>query len=348
MFSIKKIFIIPVFLLLMTSCDPLDKLGPELCPSDDFSFKAEDLKIEVITKSGKNYEFSTLESKSNTIDLNGEGIKVSAQFSEKVKWELEIVMDDKSSSKLYKGEGDSMNVFWYGNSSKMPLFSAGKAKLTFNILCLEKVVQDFNLLNSPSFKDLHPNYGIMIRDWDQNGDFPIANLESPNFDWGTGDGFLWADTASAKVKYINSDPSPMGGNYLNLYSKESAPDWYHFATGINKSGLDDNVDRLPTYNPDSIYLNFYARGNQEYKNTSLELVYNCNESGIYTEHLNWEGWKLVSIPLSEFKVGTAPLSSVEGLNYIAIQLGCQPLKDDEAQYDIDFLLLTVGSPFLDE
>ena len=121
----------------------------------------------------------------------------------------------------------------------------------------------------------------MIRDWDQNGDFPIANLDSPNFSWGVGDGFLWADTAFGKVKYINTDPSPMGGNYLNLYSKELAPDWYHFATGINKSGLDDNVDRLPTYNPDSIYLNFYARGNQEYKNTSLELVYNCNESGIY-------------------------------------------------------------------
>ena len=348
MFSIKKIFIIPILLLLLSGCDPLDKLGPELCPGDDFSFKSDDLKIEVISKNGSDYEFNSLASKSNTIDLNGEGIRVSAKFNEKVKWELEITMDDKSSTKLYKGEGDSMDVFWYGNSSKMPLFSEGKAQITFNILCLEQITQELNLLNQPTFKNLHPNYGILLRDWDQNGDFPVADVNLPTFAWGSGDGFMWGDTAFAKVKYVNSDPSPMGGNYINLYSKEPAPDWYHFATGISGSGLGDNIDRLPTYNADSIYLNFYARGEQEYKNTSLELVYNCSQNGIWKEHLNWEGWKLISVPLSEFKVGTAPLTTVDGLNYFAIQLGCQPVKDDEAQYDLDFLLLTVGSPFLDE
>lgn len=350
MFSFKKWLIIPSALALFASCDPLEKVGPQICPSDDFTFQASDLKIDVVSKNGSTYEYTDLEAASSTVDLTDEGLHIHAKFDEVVKWELEIKMENGSSTKFYSGESDSVSVYWYGNSSKMPLFSAGKAKLDFSIVCLEDVKASFTLENSPTFKGVHPEFGVLLRDWDQNGDFAIGTIGQGDFSFGTGDGFLWGDTVlnDYKVRYHNTDPSPMGGYYLDLYSKESAPDWYHYATGINASALGDKVDEFPTHNADSVFLNFYARGNQDYGNTSLEIVYSGSQSGIWTEHLNWEGWRMISIPLSDFTVGTAPMQSAEGLNYIAMQLGCQPAQDDEAQYDLDFMIITIGAPFFDE
>lgn len=347
MISIKKLLIIPSVLALFTSCDPLETLGPGLCPDDDFSFDANDLKVDVVSKSGANFVFTDLGAASNTVDLDGEGLHIHAKLTDVVKWELEITMDDGSTSKSYSGESDSVSIYWYGNSKKMPLFSGGKAKLKFEILCVEEVNKELTLINTPTFKDIHTGYGILVRDWDENGSFDVPDVTTPDFTFGSGS-FLWANVATASVNYLNTDPSPMGGYYINLYSKEDAPDWYHFATGINGGDLDEEVEKFSTLNADSVYLNFYARGDQQYKNTSLEISYSGNESGIWTEHLNWEGWKMVSIPLSEFRVGTSSMTTAEGLSYIAMQLGCQPQQDDEAQYDLDFLIITVGSPFFDE
>lgn len=350
MFSLKKWLVIPSAFVLFTSCDPLENVGPTLCPSEDFSFEKSDLKIDVVSKNGGTFDFTALSDASNKVDLAEEGLYVHASLSESVKWELEIKMENGGSSKIYKGEGDEVSVYWYGNSSKAPLFSAGKAKLNFQILCAEEVNEEITLENTPLFKNVHPGYGSLIRDWDQNGDVSINSIGTPNWLWGIGDGFLWADTVANQyeVRYNNTDPSPMGGYYIDLYAKKPAPTYYHYATGMNSSLLGDIVESLPTSNADSLYLNFYARGNQDYANTSLEIVYQGDEKGIWTEHLNWEGWKLISIPLSDFKVGTASMQSGADLSYIAIQLGCQPAKYDEAQYDLDFMILTVGSPFFDE
>ena len=56
----------------------------------------------------------------------------------------------------------------------------------------------------------------------------------------------------------------MGGHYISLYSKRDAVTWYHFATGINSGGMAAKIGELSTLNPDSIYLNFYAREDQNY------------------------------------------------------------------------------------
>ena len=341
-----KILFIPSLLLVFLGCDPLDEIGPQLCPSDNFSFVSNELKIDVISKSSGNFENSPIANVSNTINLDGEGLHIHAKLSETVKWELEIKLEDGSVSKLYNDESDTVSIYWYGNGDEKKIFSAGKAEVTFRILCIEDVNYSITLLNDPTFRNLHTSYGILIRDWDKNGTFPIGTLGSPDFPWKGPDGFAWINPSTFDLKYENSDPSPMGGYYLSLYSN-IPENWYHGATGLDKNNnFSDEIEKLPTLDAEELYFNFYAKGDQTYGNTSLELVYEdiSKNKYIWTQHVNWEGWKLISVKFSDFKAGTTPMQTLIDAKYLAFQLGTQPIKDSEAQYDLDFVLITVGAP----
>ena len=300
---INKLLLVPIFVALF-SCEKLEEVGPDLCPSDDFSFTDNDLKIDVLSVAGNTRVETPLTSVNSTVDLDGEGLHVYAGLGQKIKWELVIKMKDGSAEKVYTDESDTVDVFWYGNSSKMPLFSAGDAEITFKILCLEDIVKTVKLENTPTFKDLDTRFGLLFRDWDQNGVFPIGTIGTADFTFGTGDGFFYG-LGDAVADYQNTDPSPAGGYYINLYDKKSSKVWYYFATGINDSDFGDMLDSLPTSNTNELWFNIYVKGNQEFKNTSAEIVFNMSDGNyLYSEHVNWEGWKLISVPLSEFKAGT--------------------------------------------
>ena len=201
-----KILFVPSFIFVLLGCDPLDEIGPQLCPSDNFSFVSNELKIDVISKSGGNFEHLPIANVSNTINLDGEGLHIHAKLSETVKWELEIKLEDGSVSKLYNDESDTISIYWYGNGDEKTLFTAGKAEVTFRILCVEDVTYSITLLNNPTFRNLHTSYGILIRDWDKNGTFPIGTLGSPDCPWKGPDGFAWINHSTLDLKYENSDP----------------------------------------------------------------------------------------------------------------------------------------------
>ncbi len=343
----KKVLFVPSLLLVLFGCDPLDEVGPQLCPSDDFSFSSGDLKVDVVSKVMGNFVYSPAASVSNTVNLDGEGLHIHATLPETVTWELEIKLEDGSVSKLYSDASDTISIYWYGAGDKKVLFTEGKAEITFRILCVDDITSSITLLNDPTFRNLHTSYGILVRDWDQNGTFPIGVLGSPDFPWAGPDGFAWIDTSILDLTYDNSDPSPMGGYSLNLHSKLPSTSWYHGATGLDKQlNFSDVIETLPTLDAEEVYFNFYVKGDQAYGNTSLEFVYEDNNSTkfIWTQHVNWEGWKLISVKFSDFKAGTSPMTTLDDAKYLAFQLGTQPIKDNEAQYNLDFVLITVGAP----
>lgn len=343
----KKLMIIPMFASLM-SCEKLDKVGPDLCPPDDFVFADSDLKIDVLSVSNGTRVETPLASANATVDLDGEGMHIYAGMSQSVKWKLEITMDDGSAKKVFSGESDTVDVFWYGNSIKSPLFKEGKATVRFKILCSVDIQKEVTLKNSPTFKNTDPRFGMLLRDWDQNGYFPIQTIGSPDFTWGTGDGFLWASD-NFVAEYLNEDPSPAGGYYFSLYDTRDSKVWYYGASGINSSNFGDMIDSLPTNDPSELWFNIYIKGDQEYKNTSAELVLSTADGNfLYSEHVNWEGWKLVSFKMTDFKNGTVPLATTSGGSYLAFQLGSQPQKDSEAQVSYDFPIITVGGPLFEE
>ena len=339
---------IALFLLLgLSSCDPFEQVGPRLCPTDDFVLLSEDLKIEII---GDNPGVLPA---NGDVSLAGNGLNITAQLSEPVAWNLTIEMNDGSAEKSFAGEGDSINIFWYGNSTFFPFFKKGKASIKFSTVCRETIVRNLNITESPTFSNVSPEYGILLRDWDGNGVFPVQEPGTTNFGWGDSkEGFNWA--ATADVTYMNDDPSPMGGYYLDITDKKENPVWYYGTTGIEGNNFNNlgKLDSLPTKNAEDLWFNIYVKGDQTFANTSVELEWST-KSGRFTrsEHLNWEGWKLLSFPFTEFLDGTDPMVNLGEFasgSYVAFQLGSQPLQGTEGNVSFDFAFITIGGPFLIE
>jgi hypothetical protein len=185
----------------------------------------------------------------------------------------------------------------------------------------------------------------LIRDFDKNGHAPV---EEDRFTIADGWAGFAATSDTSHYDYYTEDPSPIGGAYGELYAKAPATTWYHGGTSFP---IKDFVGSLSTSNADSVYLNFFCKG-YGLVNTGVEIaLQSSGNTYFHTEPLLWDGWKLVSLKLSELKIlagasaGTN-LNDVDGINGCVMQLGSNPEKSDEAKSAYDFIILTVGQPFV--
>jgi hypothetical protein len=323
--------ILSSLLVLFNGCDKVDKLGPFICPPDDFTFVADQINIEGLNGDGK-------------VDLAVNGITITADLGEKFKWVLRVVSDD--SFKEYQGWSKIVDVSWFGNSDRAPVFKTGNVRIELEIACTSPVTKELEIISNPSFKSIPKNYGVLLRDWDSNGLYPV---QSNNYSSDDG----WANAASATFlyEYFDTEPSPSGGSYGEFMGNIETPGWYFGGHSIDVSDLDTT---LSTDNTDSLYFNFYARG-YGLENSNLEVGFKDGDANsfFYTEPITWEGWKFISVPLSDFKIGfqTGPLNpgatlnTLTGLTAIIMQLGAAPERTSEAKSGYDFLLITVGEPF---
>ncbi len=310
--------------LVSFSCkSPIDKLGPDLCPSSNFSFSDNDLILEGLDIG-------------NSIDLSTTGMRVKAIFSETVEWTLKIISDE--ATKEYSGKSDSINILWYGNSNHLPLFKTGDCRVELEIGCIGKTEKNFKISKISDFSNVNPSFGLLIRDWDQHGVRPVGSVSAPT---AAVDGYFYGGGLKT---YTHSDslPSPMGGKFLKMTGKVDAPTWYFGACEIFNGGSALTV--LPTSNPDSLYFNMFVRtGGHE--NTGLQL--SLLRSGQYSNNraADWTDWRMISFPMSEFAVTGSPLPSTDGITSILLNLGSQPVQGSEIELNFDFMMITVGEPF---
>jgi len=326
-------FIFAILVIGSLSCDKIDKIGPDLCPTADFSYSVNDLVVDGLNANAE-------------VDLSVEGLNIKAKFTEEVDWTLKII--SSTAVKAYSGKSDSINVRWFGNVDAFPLFKAGTARIELEIACLDKIEKAFTITVDPNFKNLHPSYGIVLRDFDKNGFASVAGEQFMGADGWNG---LKNSGDTSHYEYFNSDPSVSGGRYAELYAKTASETWYHGGTSFSFGGF---AGSLSTTNADSVYLNFFCKG-YGLVNTGLEIALQVSgdNSGnfFHTEPITWEGWKLVSLKLSDLKIlggftAGERFVNVDGLSGVIMQLGSNPEKSTEARSAYDFIMLTVGEPFV--
>ena len=331
--NIIKALVVSFILFNVISCaekEKLNNIGPNICPSDAFVFPENELILDGVDIDSK-------------ADLSSQGINIKALFSEKVKWTITITSN--LSSKLYEGNSDSINVWWFGNSDKLPLFDVGECKIVLEIACLKPIEKTISLTKKPNFKNLNSDYGILLRDWDKNGKFPVADVM-----FTVADGWRGMNGAESYLEYFNAEPSPAGGYYATFYGKSPTLTWYHGGHSFPVTNLQDLVSST---NMDSVYLNVFVQGHG-LTNSDCEIGFQtASGSYFHVIPVDWTGWKLVSTPLSSLKILSGPnvgnkLSTLSGINNVVIQLGSNPERSTEAKTSYDFLILTVGKPFLKE
>jgi hypothetical protein len=325
---------IKIFALILSlgviSCNksPLEKIGPDLCPNGSFTYDINDLVIDGLNDASE-------------VDLAAGGLNIKAYFSEVVEWTMRITSGD--AVKVYTGKTDSINVRWFGNVDAFPLFKVGDARVELELACRDMKEVSFKVTGAPNFKNLHPSYGILIRDFDKNGFVPVADVT-----FSPADGWAGVNGDTSHFEYLSEDPSTLGGLYGELYAKATNETWYHGATSFPIVGFSGQVS---TSNADSVYANFFCKG-YGLENTGMEFALQAGgTSFFYTEPLTWEGWKFFSVKLSDLKILSGNRAGekfvdVVGISGCVLQLGSAPEKTNEARSAYDFIILTVGEPFV--
>ena len=318
-------------LFISVSCDKLEKIGPDICPTNSFSYNIDQLIVDGLDVNSK-------------VNLGLNGLNISTKFTEEVNWTLRIT--SSTSSKVFSEKSDSIDVKWFGNSDALPLFDIGDCKIEIEISCLEPFVKNFTITGKPTFSALDPSYGVLIRDWDKHGVHDVKDVVfTPDDGWKGLNGDI-----EQSFLYENTDPSFMGGYHAVMYSNSNTTTWYHGGHSFPVSKL---VENLSTTNADSLYLNVLVYG-YGLANTGVEIGFQATgKSFFYTTPLEWSGWKLISVKLSEFFVrsGSAvgeKLKSISLVDNVVLQLGSNPEKTSEAKSGYDFMLITVGKPFFKE
>ena len=323
--------------LALSSCNPDFEVGPEICPSDNFSFEASDLKLDVIDGS----TIKDISNAGNTVDFSKGGLHITGSLGEVVQWELKISNDNKQ--KVYSGQSDTIDIYWYGQGDKFDgqnmQFANGAASIEFEIVCLDVITKYFSVQGTQSFDNISPEYGILIRDWDQNGDFPVLGSTFAGADGWAGSG---SGANPFTFDYKSPSPSPAGGLYCEFYSVTTAPAWYLGASSFPISGI---AAALNTTSADDVYLNYFVKADESLPNAGSQVILKAGTgSYLLSEDITWTGWKLISHKLSDFKSNTGDALNSTDLSEVVLQIGAQPEAATELRVMYDFLLITSGAP----
>lgn len=331
-------------LAFLYGCNPIEKVGPDICPSDQFSLTSDDLVINVVSSGSS----QALEAAGNNLDLTSEGLNIQSNFGEEVPWTL--TLSNGSQTKSFSGTGESFNIYWYGQPDKFDgtkmQFDAGAVTVELSVVCHDAVSKTFQLTGTQNFSSLNSNFGVLLRDWDKNGAYPVDDVTyDPVTEvdgWsGKGGGIdVW------EFQYYDTHSSPGGGLYAQFHGAGENGLWY---LGSHSFTLTDFEDLIPTQNVDSLYVNIFSSAEEGAINTGSQIAVILNgESYGAVEAINWSGWKLLSYKLSDFKtMAGVNLPSTDITDFV-LQLGAQPEQSNDLKVRYDFVLITVGAPLFSE
>ena len=332
------------------SCEPIQEVGPQICPSQDFSFSSDDFKIYKVRKD----TMIALNESDDNFPLDSMGLKIIANLGEKINWKISI--SNGSQNKIFSGNTSKINILWYGQTDIFDeqnlSFSEGETKIELKIPCNEIITKTIDISGKQTFKNVVPEFGLLVRDWDGNGVYPIRDENYSIFD---GVPFFTglADPSAKVFNYFNETPSQSGGQYLQIESASaSEPLWYFGDYGIRLKGIEDS---LPTNNLDSLYINLLVSRIDDMPNVPANFGFRDTVSypntGAYliNENINWNGWKMLSVKFSEFKHSKTDLTlnNIKQIKDFMINFGASPNQALATGIKYDMVLFTVGKPLFE-
>ncbi len=337
----KLILNIALCIIFFISCRPIEKVGPDICPSDEFSLTSDKLEIYVLSDT-----VLALEDVENKLDLEAsQGINIKSDFGEVVDWKITI--SNSSQSKFYSGTSNKIDIYWYGQPDKFDGqkvdFDPGKVSVELSVFCREPVSKTFEISGKQNFSSLNPKFGVLLRDWDGNGVYPVSGADYSKDDDGWSGGAGGYKTFS--VEYLNDYPSPGGNKYAQIHAEFDAVQWYLGAHSIDLSSFQDF---LPTENTDSLYLNLFSSSDGGI-NTGSQVAFQADgNSYLGLEQINWTGWKHLSYQFSSLTTNSGDSLKTTDLTAFVLQLGAAPEKSKELTVRYDFILITYGEPLFSE
>lgn len=336
----RKYFIVPILfaalLIGISSCSckrnfEKEFSGPLLCPTDNFAMTTPLAVAAASSGSSANFASAT------------EAVLITAQFNESIGWTVRIKGNTSGAVKTYTGTSNQISLSWVGQPDKAPFFVAEPITVDLILACKQEIYDSEGFtISTPTFLQL-PGF---MNDFDVSKSSPLTPGVNGN-----------ANSASLKRVQpgnpLNIGVSPQGGSYFNIHSgNEPTPVWYYGGFEINPpAAAIATMTPLPGLNsdPSTVYLNFYANSNgvsnsqiqvaviEHYKTPDAE----NNKSRKANVNLDWNGWKMVSIKLSD--IGILDPRKIAGIQF---GLGAYLHRDQVAEANLDMVIITNDAPLL--
>ncbi len=309
--------------------------------------------------------------------------KINADWGEEAFYNLKITGLESGAVKNYQGTNSSLEEDWEGKSSNMFFFRSGeKAKVELKIFGYEElfVCSDSIIITKPFDWNRETVNGVkyfLIDGFDGGSEIPISSM-SPDKNDNNVDFYASTNVAvhESNSLYLQGTDGNGNGWCGDVYHE-------HLCLLLNKSIA--QLGTLPIDSgvaPEDLYINafIYGTGDEgttvEFKlsevdggdtlNTRADIsnwlnagspvdqlsdyYTEDNDGWIYDVKVDWEGWKLVSVPYSEFRAANDPKNGGGGdriketfrISGFTVSLLSFPRPRLEVSAYVDCIMLTQG------
>lgn len=290
---------------------------------------------EVAVATGGFTVFDSLMVSDDNPDFSLDTVLFTAKFNERVSWEILIEGSTSTAAKTLTGTGDSISVNWEGRSDLVYFFRE-KEPVTAILSILGIGPVDTLAIEIKKGKVYE---GYLINDFEGNG---LANgswwqIFKPN------------ELVEYSDRYSNVLP-PQGENSVLLKGIDVGPDGFLGQTG--HSGLIDLKALDFPEDLDSLYFNCYVQGSRGSR-LEIRFLQTVNDSPVgdeysYFVNIAWDGWKLISVPYSDFNKtagdGSSPIQKSNAITRTKFVLRTNT-NGDPAEVLIDYPVFTIAKPF---
>ncbi|MFM7024082.1 MAG: hypothetical protein ACKOXB_14010 [Flavobacteriales bacterium] len=345
---------------------------------DKVIFVTENPLATGLTVNNANPDFSTSNKKQGT------PVSFAATFSTDVSWKIVIEGNLSKATKEIKGTGktiDNTNSVWEGDATSIQFFmkndtctaSLYVTGIDTAISSVENII--IKKMLSYHLRTVDGVRYLLVDDYDGNhmGTKGMEGLSGDGFDNGTP---YYVTTTETRIN---------GSNAFHMEGTDINNNGWLFSMNhkdlVEMVTTNDSTKNILSHDPDNFYVNIYIRGTgkpnsavhlkmyeYDFAPTSKALmdslkaagfVYTVplqakNDGWIYIVNVNWEGWKLVSVPYSQFRVDNDLAKGGAGnhikepwkITAMAVSLLSDPAYGHEVEADVDFVILSEGGPFV--
>src|SRR6478735_7903061 len=237
--------------ILLQACKPdgHEPEGQPICASDQFQI-TEDLKVNNSNVPDQHIDFTLIPYK----------VKLTAAFNEEVQWTLTITGNTSRAVKTFTARSSRLDIDWYGNADADVFFKAGETcTISFSPSCKSSTSISLIIDNIAIFD----HFGYLLMDFDHL--FPEYTYNSNAVGV---DGYVKNEDTTIAVA------SPQGGRCRVMYAPLYHAGWYIGGCGNTAYDMSTFAGNISS---DSIYLNFYLKGNG---NTVAMILLNETVAGV--------------------------------------------------------------------
>ncbi|MEM8598774.1 MAG: hypothetical protein AAGF99_02540 [Bacteroidota bacterium] len=293
--------------------------------------------IEPLTASQSSVDFA-----------GGETVVFEATFNKQSNWTIEIVGQESGAVKRIEGfsrEISSQNATWNGSTSALPFFRAEPIVAT---LLIEGLVLEESPPTNVAVTSARIYPGDRVTGFEADD---VASLVLGNFEFELD---LTATGPSSEI------PAAEGGLFYLIRSTGGptvADPFFIGLTSIFPAPDGPTYFSVPTAVPEDLFFNaaLYSFGTP---NTIavIQVGVDSNGNGVYNDGVDavvsiidqpvdWEGWRLFSIPFSDTVFTQEQLETIVAVRLLLISdNNGQPNPPLPVDYGVDFITFTAGGP----